>query len=247
MARQRTPVAACAATPLEPDVIEALLPQGDIKLASGRIAVLDGVRLADGKHRDRALAWLRTHVGAPVAVAPRRRSPDRWGRVSASIVRVDRPIRLDLAHGLVDLGLAVADAGEADAFCAPELFAIEDAARLQGLGVWTAGGYMPAPADDAARLRALAGRFALVEGRVRSVGERQSRTYLNFGADWTNDFAIVIPKRTWAALRDRGVSAGMLNGRRVRSRGVIEVRRGPIMEVQIADMLEILDQERVRR
>ena len=117
----------------------------------------------------------------------------------------------------------------------------------QGLGVWAADRYKPASADDIAHLRALAGRFALVEGRIRSIGERQQRTYLNFGSDWANDFTVIIPKRTWVIMRDRGLSARALNGRRVRGRGVVEAWRGPTMEIAVADMLEVLDQDRLRR
>jgi hypothetical protein len=243
----RAPAAPCAAAPSENDAIEAVSPQGEIKLASGRFAKLEGIRLAEGEHHEQALAWLNAHVGRHVSVAARRRDSDRWGRVPASVVLADRPVRLDLAQGLVDLGLAVADAGEADAFCAPELLALESAAREQGLGVWAADGYKPASSADAARLRALAGRFALVEGRIRSIGERQQRTYLNFGSNWANDFTIIIPKRTWATLRDRGLSARFLNGRRVRGRGLIEAWRGPTMEILASDMLEVLDQDRLRR
>ncbi len=86
-----------------------------------------------------------------------------------------------------------------------------------------------------------------MEGRIRSIGERQQRTYLNFGSNWANDFTIIIPKRTWATLRDRGLSARFLNGRRVRGRGLIEAWRGPTMEILASDMLEVLDQDRLRR
>jgi nuclease-like protein len=228
------------------DALESVSADGDLKLASGRLVTLEGVRLADSEHREPALAWLRAHIGQAVLVAARSRAPDRWGRVPASLALADRPVRLDLAQGLVDQGLALADAGEADALCAPELLALEDSARGQGLGLWAADRYKPASADDSARIRALAGRFALVEGRIRSIGERPQRTYLNFGSDWANDFTITIPKRTWAALRARGLTARALSGRRVRGRGVIEIWRGPTMEIAVPDMLELLDPDRTR-
>jgi Staphylococcal nuclease homologue len=179
-------------------------------------------------------------------VAAKHSGADRWGRISASIALAGKPVRLDLAQSLVERGLAVADAGEADAVCAPELLAIESTAREQGLGVWATDGYKPTSADDVG-LRTLAGRFVLIEGRIRSIGERQQRTYLNFGSDWANDFTIIIPKRTWAIMRDRGLSARALNGRRVRGRGIIEIWRGPTMEISAAEMLEILDPDRTRR
>ena len=245
-APRRAPIAACAASPSEDDVIEAVSPEGAIKLASGRLAKLEGIRLPEGEHRDQAHAALRLYAGRTVTVAAKHSGADRWGRISASIALAGKPVRLDLAQSLVERGLAVADAGQADAVCTPELLAIESTAREQGLGVWATDGYKPTSADDVG-LRTLAGRFVLVEGRIRSIGERQQRTYLNFGSDWANDFTIIIPKRTWAIMRDRGLSARALNGRRVRGRGVIEIWRGPTMEISAAEMLEILDPDRTRR
>ena len=91
------------------------------------------------------------------------------------------------------------------------------------------------------------GRFALVEGRIRSIGERRERTYLNFGADWNTDLTITIPKRTWQTMRERGLTAALLRGRRVRARGMVEEWRGPAITIMAPEMLEILDGESVRR
>jgi hypothetical protein len=74
---------------------------------------------------------------------------------------------------------------------------------------------------------------------VRGVGERRERTYLNFGSDWKSDFTITIPKRIWAALRERGVTAASLKGARVRARGVLEEWQGVALEITAADMLEV--------
>ena len=117
----------------------------------------------------------------------------------------------------------------------------------QGLGLWRLERYKPVAADDLERLKGLVGRFALIEGRVRSVGERQQRTYLNFGADWNTDLTITIPKRTWQTMRDRGVTAAHLRGRRVRARGMVEEWRGPAITIMAPEMLEILDGESPRR
>jgi hypothetical protein len=102
------------------------------------------------------------------------------------------------------------------------------------------------PAGDIERLTKLIGQFALVEGRVRGVGERRERTYLNFGADWTSDFTVTIPKRSWALMRERGVSATSLKGARVRVRGIVEEWQGVALEITAAGMLEVLGEDHAR-
>jgi hypothetical protein len=87
----------------------------------------------------------------------------------------------------------------------------------------------------------------LVEGRIQSVGERQTRTYLNFGRDWASDFTIIIPKRTWGLMAAQGMTAAALKGRSVRARGVIEEWQGPALTVTAPAMIEILDHERGQR
>jgi hypothetical protein len=119
-------------------------------------------------------------------------------------------------------------------------------ARSQRIGLWADERHRPVDAGDLDRLKGLIGRFALVEGRIRSVGERRERTYLNFGSDWKTDFTITIPKRSWARMSEQGLSAAALRGRRVRARGVIEEWQGVAMEITVPDMLEVLAQERMR-
>ena len=187
------------------------------------------------------------HVGRHVSVAARRRNSDRWGRVPASVVLADRPAPARSGARSGRSRACRRRRWRGRCLLRARTPRPRERGGEQGLGVWAADGYKPASSADAARLRALAGRFALVEGRIRSIGERQQRTYLNFGSNWANDFTIIIPKRTWATLRDRGLSARFLNGRRVRGRGLIEAWRGPTMEILASDMLEVLDQDRLRR
>ena len=46
---------------------------------------------------------------------------------------------------------------------------------------------------ELARLKDRMGRFILVEGRIRGVGERPQRTFHNFSNDWASSFTITIP------------------------------------------------------
>jgi hypothetical protein len=47
-------------------------------------------------------------------------------------------------------------------------------------------------------------------------------------------------------MRERGLSAASLRGRRVRARGVIEEWQGVAVEITAADMLEVLGQNLTR-
>ena len=74
---------------------------------------------------------------------------------------------------------------------------------------------------------------------LSDVGERGARTYLDFAARGTDGLPVTVSKRTWRMMRARGLSAASLEGRRVRVRGLLEVRRGPTLEVAL-DGLETL-------
>jgi Staphylococcal nuclease homologue len=239
--------ALCEPRPSE-DRVEASIERGGIKLASGRIVKLAGVRMAEEPPAAGAGAeWLRSLQGSPVEVGALAAESDRWGRLPATLRIASDAGPIDLGRGLVAAGLAIVDAGEADRLCQPELLAAEARARELRLGLWRLDRYRPVAAADLESLRQRIGQFALIEGRVRSVGERSRRTYLNFGSDWNADFTITIPQRTWQTMRERGLSAAGLRGRLVRTRGMIEEWGGPAMTIMAPEMLEILDEVIPRR
>jgi hypothetical protein len=226
--------------------MSSITPRGEIALASGRIIKLLDLRLpADDDDLERPLAWLRSLAGRRVKIA-RVSGDDRWGREAADVALLDEPAPIDIARLLVAEGFAMVDAGARNVLCRPELLADEQRARARRLGLWRSDRYRPVAAGDLPRLRTQIGRFALIEGVVRSVGERRERTYLNFGRNWKQDLTVTIPKRTWAALNERGVSASALNGKRIRARGILEEWQGVAMEITAADMLEVLGQELTR-
>lgn len=224
----------CATGPARDEVVAGIGPRGEIRLVSGLRAVLDSLRWPDAPEAEAAaLAWLEARRGARVTVVPRGQ-PDRWDRVRADLLAAEDDA--DFAGGLIAAGLAYADANEADSLCRPGLRLVEAAARARGLGLWSVA--LPAARDGPA-LRARAGRFVVAEGRIRHVGERGARTYLDFAARGTDGLTVTVSKRTWRMMRARGLSAASLEGRRVRVRGLLEVRRGPTLEVAL-DGLETL-------
>jgi hypothetical protein len=153
----------------------------------------------------------------------------------------------DLARMLVKRGLAVAHPGSGEAACGQGLLAVEAAAREQGLGLWADGGYKAVAVSQTERLRERIGRFAIVEGRIRSVGERRERTYLNFGPDWASDFTIIIPKRVWALMLKRGLTAATLQRRAIRARGILEDWQGPALTLTLPEAIEFPGDENKRR
>lgn len=230
-----------------PDRLQGLTPEGDLILMSGGLARLAGIRLPDAApHREQAVAWLQARTGHSILVqGPDRR--DRWDRASVRIRSSSETPALDWAHGLVEAGLALVDAGPDRVFCQPELLALEATARERRLGVWADERYKPLDANQSERLGERIGSFVLVEGRIRSIGERKQRTYLNFGGLWAEDFTIIIPKTTWKQMLDRGLGAAALKGRRIRARGILQPWQGTAFSIVIPDMIERLEGNRLPR
>ncbi|GJD55245.1 hypothetical protein MTDSW087_01006 [Methylobacterium dankookense] len=230
------PASECAPGPMRVDAVAAVGERGEIRLASGARALLGSIRWPEEAAAERAArAWLAAQAGHPLAVVQRGQT-DRWGRA-----RIDASLEdgaLDLAGGLVTEGLAAVDAGEVDALCRPALLQAEAAARAAGRGLWGRG---PVAASDGPALRAEAGRFVVAEGRLRHVGERSARTYLDFVRRGEDGLTVIVSKRTWRRMREHGLSAEGLTGKLLRVRGVVEVRRGPVIEIAALELIELVD------
>ncbi len=234
---------ACRAGTARADRLAGLGLRGELVLASGRRAVLSDLRWPEEPGADAAArAWLLSFRDTPLALTERG-GEDRWGRRRADVV-TEGAEPTDLAGGLIAAGLAQADPGEADALCRPSLRALEAAPRAAGLGLWKAG---PIEATDAAALTARAGRFAVVEGRILHVGERSARTYLDFAPRGMQGLTVIVQKRTWRGMAEHGLSTATLRGRLVRVRGTVEMRRGPVIDVDTRDAIEVVEGERALR
>jgi endonuclease YncB( thermonuclease family) len=221
------------------DRVDAISEDGEIRLGRlGAVRIAD-IRLPDGNEAARPLAWLRSLTGREVRVSAGQ--PDRWQRRRAALLLTDDVPPIDVGELLIAEGFALVDAGEEDTLCRSNLLAVETRARERRLGVWKTDGGPALKAEDAAAINKQIGRFAIVEGRIISVGERAARTYLNFGRVGTNALTVTLPKRTWSMLRARGITAESLRGRRVRARGIVEMWRAATMEVVAPELLEILD------
>ena len=84
------------------------------------------------------------------------------------------------------------------------------------------------------------GRFTVVEGRVLSVRQAGATTYLNFGRNWTRDFAVTISRRIIPAFEAAGLGPKSLENQRIRVRGFVESRGGPRIELLRVGQIEVL-------
>jgi endonuclease YncB( thermonuclease family) len=163
---------------------------------------------------------------------------DRYGRVVAIAYTDDA--RESLQQAMLAQGQARVSARVGDRPCAELLLRTERAARAAVRGLWAHPNFAPLPSHDVTRIMAVRGQFALVEGKVLSVRESGATIYVNFGRRWTQDFAVTILKRHRREFAEANIDPKELEGRRIRVRGWVEQRRGPIMEASVPEQIEVI-------
>lgn len=125
--------------------------------------------------------------------------------------------------------------------CNAALIAAEQDARQARRGLWAEAAFAPLQADLPATVTGAQGRFAVVEGTVLSVRESRGVIYLNFGRRWTRDFTAIVLKRNQRHFAAAGITLTALEGRRIRVRGWIEQRSGPVIEATTPEQIELAD------
>ena len=168
------------------------------------------------------------------------RRSDRHGHALAQVFVVGGGTRLWLQEELVAKGLARVYSLPDSRACIAELMAREREARAKRRGVWGSSAYRIASALDVKRLGRLIHSYQLVEGRVASVGEGGGRLYLNFTPDWRSDFTISVERKAVGAFAAAGIDLKTLAGARLRVRGFLAWRNGPMIEASHPEQIELL-------
>jgi len=210
------------------------------RLADGREIKLAGIEQvpADTKMADGPATLTAILAGRDVTLSGDDDAPDRYGRQAAFVFLASSDTLVQSL--LLAEGAALVSAEVADKDCEGILMTSEAAARQAKKGVWndsTAIKNSEIPDDILARI----GRFAVVEGRILSVRQAGATTYLNFGRNWTRDFAVTISRRTLPTIEAAGLALKSLENRRIRVRGWVEARIGPHIELHHAGQIEILN------
>jgi endonuclease YncB( thermonuclease family) len=231
--------AGCAFEPQGEGRVTAVIDARSFRLEDGREVRLAGIEpvMIETTNANRASVLSAIVAGQEVTLRGADDAPDRYGRQPAFVYLSSSD---SLVQGLLlSQGNALVAADVADKDCAAELAAAEAAARQAKRGTWadpTAIKNTESPGDILAGI----GRFTVVEGKVLSVRQAGATTYLNFGRNWTRDFAVTISRRMLGAFEAAGIVLKSLENRRIRVRGWVEARGGPRIEVLRVGQIELL-------
>jgi endonuclease YncB( thermonuclease family) len=165
---------------------------------------------------------------------------DRYGRLVAFAFIGDA--QQSVQQALLEQGQARVGARVGDKACAAALLGAERAARAGARGLWADPNFAPLAAENHARLRAERGHFTIIKGKVLSVHESGSTIYVNFGPRWARDFSVIILRRNQRIFNAAGLEPKRLEGRRIRVRGFLELRRGPVIEADAPQQIEFADE-----
>ena len=173
-------------------------------------------------------------VGKGVILVPSSPPKTRYG-IGLAHVFVDRGVVEDatwVQGELVRLGLVRAWEPVGQSNCFEPLRALEHLAIEGGKGLWSRPAFWAVDAQDLTTLLLRRGTYQRIRGRVITLGRQKKRSYINFGTDWKRDFTISIPN---ALLRDDpefAKTVSRLEGQIVEIRGWLDVKNGPIIELE---------------
>jgi len=217
--------------------VAAVIDARTVRLQDGREVRLAGIEPIASTKANRTAALSAVIAGRDVSLHGDDDSPDRYGRQPAFVYLAgsETPVQ----GILLAQGEALVSADVADKDCAGILNAAEAEARRARRGFWADPAAIK-NAESPGDILAGIGRFTVVEGRVLSVRQAGATTYLNFGRNWTRDFAVTISRRAAAAFEAAGIGLKSLENRRVRVRGWVEARGGPRIELLRVGQIEML-------
>jgi endonuclease YncB( thermonuclease family) len=217
--------------------VAKILDARSFRLQDGREVRLAGIEPVVAEKASRTSALSAIIAGRDVMLRGEDDTPDRYGRQPAFVFLVGS--ETSVQGLLLAQGEALVSATVTNKDCASLLTAAEAAARQAKQGTWADPAAIK-NAESSGDILAGIGRFTLVEGKVLSVRQAGATTYLNFGRNWTRDFAVTISRRMIPTVEAAGIVLKSLENRRIRVRGWVEARGGPRIEVLRVGQIELL-------
>ena len=228
-AQERCPLTAIGAA-----TVASVRDGRTLLLADGRELRLAAIEVTDGSRAAlQALA-----AGRELRLAKLGPDRDRYGRLVAFAFAGGA--QQSVQELLLAQGAARVSARVGDKACADALLATEAKARAARRGLWADPNFAPLAVENRARLQGERGHFTLVEGKILSVRASGGTIYLNFGRRWARDFSVIILHRNARSFAAAGLAPKALAGRHVRVRGWLEQRRGPVIEADAPEQIELV-------
>jgi endonuclease YncB( thermonuclease family) len=227
----------CLLEPLGEGRVAAVIDGRSLRLEDGREIRLAGIERGGTDRASGRAALSAIAAGRDVTLHGDDDTPDRYGRQGAFVFVTGS--EHSVQSELLRRGEALFSADITEKNCAAALAAAEGTARDAKLGIWaetTAIKNTESPGDILAEI----GHFTIVEGKVLSVRQAGAITYLNFGRNWTQDFAATISRRIIPAFESAGLGPKSFENRRIRVRGVVSSRGGPRIELFRVGQIEVL-------
>jgi len=234
------PLSACSFQAMAPAAALAVRDGRTLLLEDGREARLAGLDVPSG-YAGGAARLQELIAGRPLILKRLGLDADRYGRLLVYAFTVEAGAERSLQQALIAGGHARVSAQVGDRACASALLGEEAKARAAGAGLWREPAFRPQAADKPSELLADLGRFALVEGKVLSVRDNTGTIYMNFGRRWSESFTVTISKRNESTFKAAGLEPKSLAGRRIRVRGTLELRGGPVIEATRPEQIELAE------
>ena len=217
--------------------VAEILDARSFRLQDGREVRLAGIEPVVPEKASRTSALSAIIAGRDVTLRGEDDTPDRYGRQPAFVFLVGS--ETSVQGLLLAQGEALVSATVTNKDCALLLTAAEAAGRQAKQGPWADPAAIK-NAESPGDILAGIGRFTVVEGKVLSVRQAGATTYLNFGRNWTRDFAVTISRRIIPAFESAGLGPKSFENRRIRVRGVVSSRGGPRIELLRVGQVEVL-------
>lgn len=143
-----------------------------------------------------------------------------------------------LQREMVRLGMARVYTFADNRARAADLYEAERAAHAAQTGIWALDYYRVRRSDE---LSDSIGTFQIVEGTPRSSAIVRGQGFVNFDEDWCTDFTISISRSKMRLFRVSGVKIADYEGKRIRVRGWLVRRDGPMISVSHPKQIEVLE------
>ncbi len=227
---------------LEPGTVADVLSGDSFVLEDGRQVRLAGIeapRAAQGEASAQPLSQ-QAKINLQGLLRGKRVSfvnpaPDRFGRLRAHVLWGQEQNWLQ--GELLETGMARVRTWNDDHARAKQMLATEHAARATKTGIWAKAFYA---VRDPEAVSAAVGSYQIVEGEVVDASITKKMIYLNFGTDWRRDFTAQADKKTAKLFARAGINMAGLSGAKVRVRGTIRYRNGPMLWLNHPAQLEML-------